>query len=127
VTGDGHVLELAGRAAEAVRELNHLTRDPGAFTGPAELYRLVGELAVLAGRLPQLLGQLDHWLQTEHDAGRVRSDTGTDPGRIVAAVGTDLADAREAAHELAHLLDAALQHLAHLGATEPDHAISKRG
>lgn len=127
MTGDGHVLELAERAAEAVRELNHLTRDPRVFAGPAELYRLVGEFAVLAGGLPQLLGQLDRWLQTEHDAGRVRADTGTEAGRIVAAAGADLADARDAAHELAHVLDAALQHLAHLGATEPDHAISKRG
>jgi hypothetical protein len=127
MTGDEHALGLAGRAAEAVRELNHLTRDPGVFTGPAELYRLVGELAVLAGRVPQLLGQLDRWLREEHDAGRVRVDTGTDPGPIVAAAGADLADARDAAHELAHVLDAAQQHLAHLGATGPDHAISKRG
>ena len=59
MTGDGRVLELAERAAEAVRVLNHHTRDPRAFSGPAGLYRLVGDLAVLAGRLPQLLGQLD--------------------------------------------------------------------
>ena len=75
-------MELAEQAAEALRELNHRTRDPRAFTGPAELYRLVGELALLAGRLPQLLHQLDRWLRAEHDVGRVRADTGTDPGRM---------------------------------------------
>lgn len=124
--GDGHVLELAERAAEDVRELNHHTRDPRVFTGPAELYRLVGEFAVLVGGLAQLLGQLDRWLQTEHDAGRVRADTGAEAGRIIAAAGADLADAGDAAHEVAHALDAALQHLAHLGATDPGHAVSQR-
>jgi len=123
----GHALELAERAAEAVRELNHRTRDPGVFTAPAELYRLVGELAVLAGGLPQLLGQLDRWLRAEHDAGRIRADTGTGPGGIVAASGAELADAGGAAHDLARVLAAAQQHLAHLGGTEPDRAISERG
>ena len=118
----GHILELAEQAAEALRELNHRTRDPRAFTGPAELYRLVGELTLLAGGLPQLLDQLDRWLRAEHDVGRVRADTCTDPGRIVAAAGAELADAGAAAHDLAHVLDAARQHLAQLGATGPDRA-----
>ncbi|WP_395729715.1 hypothetical protein [Nakamurella sp.] len=64
---DEYVLRLAERAAEAVRELNHRTRDPGVFTGPAQLYRLIGELALVAARLPQLLDQLDHWLSAELD------------------------------------------------------------
>ena len=82
-------LELAGRAAEAIRELNHRTRGPGAFTGPAELYRLVAELVVLAGGMPQLLGQLDRWLRVEHDAGRVRSDDRADPGPTVRGAARD--------------------------------------
>lgn len=125
--GDGHVLELAERAAGAVRELNHRTRDPHAFAGPAEVYRLVGDLAVLAGGLPQLLGQLDRWLRAEHDAGRVRADTGTEATPVVAAAAAGLADAGDAARELAHVLDAAQQHLAHLGAVDPDRAVSGRG
>lgn len=125
--GDGHVLELADRAAEAMRELNHRTRRPGAVSGPAELYRLVGELTMLAGRLPQLLGQLDRWLQAERDAGRLRADTGAGAGWVVVAAGADLADAGGAAHEMARALKAALAHLAHLGATDPDHAVSGRG
>jgi hypothetical protein len=107
-----YVLRLAERAAEAVRELNHRTRDPGVFTGPAELYRLVGELALVAGRFPQLLDQLDRWLSAEHDAGRVRVDIGGDPGPVIAAAGAGLADAGDAAHDLARVLDAARQHLA---------------
>ena len=118
----GHALELAEQAAEALRELNHRTRDARAFTGPAELYRLVGELALLAGRLPQLLDQLDRWLRAEHDVGRIRADARADPGRIIAAAGAELADAGDAAHDLAHVLAAARQHLVHLGATGPDSA-----
>ncbi|HEX5880203.1 MAG TPA: hypothetical protein VF468_18100 [Actinomycetota bacterium] len=124
---DAHTLELAEQAAEALRELNHCTRDPGVFTGPAELYRLVAELALVAGRFPQLLDQLDRWLHAEHDAGRLRADTGADPERIITAAGVELADAGDAAHDLARVLAAAQQHLAHLGATEPDRTISERG
>jgi hypothetical protein len=113
-------LELAGQAAEAIRELNHRTRGADAFTGPAELYRLVAELAVLAGRLPQLLGQLDRWLRIEHGAGRVRSDDYADPGPAVRGAAADLTDAGTTAHDLAHVLAGAQQQLSHLGATGPD-------
>jgi hypothetical protein len=112
-------LDLADQAAQAVRELNHRTRGAGAFTGPAELYRLVAELALLVGRLPQLLGQLDQWLHTEHDAGRLRTDNRTDPGPAVRDAAAHLADASDAAHDLAHVLASAQQCLAHLGATKP--------
>ena len=76
-------LELADKAAQAIRDINHRTRGAGAFTGPAELYRLVGELALLVGGLPQLLGQLDQWLHNEHHAGHLRTDNRTDPSRAV--------------------------------------------
>lgn len=115
-----HVLRLAEQAAEAVRELNHRTRDPRVLTGPAQLYRLVGELALVAGRFPQLLDQLYRWLAAEHDEGRVRVDNGGDPGPVIAAAGARLADAGDAAHDLARVLDAARQHLARLGAARPD-------
>jgi hypothetical protein len=117
-------LDLADRAAEAVRELNHRTRSAGAFSGPAELYRLVAELVLLAGRLPQLLDQLDQWLHTEHDAGRLRTDNRTDPSPAVRDAATHLADAGNAAHELAHILASAQQCLAHLGTTKPTKGVS---
>jgi len=112
-------LELADQAAQAVRELNHRTRGAGAFTGPAEIYRLVAELALLVGGLPQLLGQLGQWLHTEHDAGRLRTDNRTDPDPAVRDAAATLADAGDAAHELAQILVNAQQCLAHLGATKP--------
>jgi hypothetical protein len=97
-------LELAKQAAEAVQELNHRTRDARAFTGPAELYRL----------------------HAEHDAGRLRSDTRTDPDPIIAAAAAELVDAGDAAHDLADVLAAAQQQLAHLGATQPDRTTHRR-
>ena len=122
---NGHALDLAQQAAEALRELNHRTRDSPAFTGPAELYWLVGELALLAGRFPQMLNQLDRWLRAEHDGGRVRSDTCIDPGRIIVAAAAELADAGDAARDLARVLGTAQRHLAHLGGTQPE-PISER-
>jgi len=96
-------------------------------TGPAELYRLVAELALLVDGLPQLLNQLDRWLHTEHDAGRIRSDNSTDPTRMISDAATQLANAGDAAHDLGRALDYAHQHLAHLGATEPDRTTNQRG
>ena len=112
-------LELADTAAQAIREINHRTRNADAFTGPAELYRLVAELALLVGGLPQLLGQLDQWLHTEHHADRLRTDNRTDPGQAVRNAAAQLADAGDAAHDLTHILASAHQCLAHLGATKP--------
>ena len=108
-------VELADTAVQAVRELNHRTRGPDAFTGPPQLYRLVGELVQLAGGLPQLLDQLGDWLHAEHDADRVRCDNHADPSPTVTRATAQLADAGDAARDLAHALDQAQQHLAHLG------------
>ena len=55
-------VKVAATAAEAVRELTHRTLGPPALTGPAELDRLVAELAVMTDTLPQLLRQLSGWL-----------------------------------------------------------------
>jgi hypothetical protein len=49
----------ARTAAEAIRQVNHLTVDgDGGLTHPADLADLLTALADLAGRLPQALGQL---------------------------------------------------------------------
>ena len=109
-------LELAERAAEAIRGLNHRTRGPDALAGPAELYRLVAELVVLAGGLPQLLGQLDRWLHVGHEAGRFRSDDRADPGPMVRGAPGDLADTGATTHDLAHVQAAAQPRQDHRGA-----------
>ena len=113
-------VDLAATTAEAVRQLNHLTIVPRALAEPAELDRIVAELATMACRLPQLLRQLSNWLDAEQRAGRLRSDNSTDPARIVARAAAQLAAAGHAAHDLSRTLDAARQHLAHLGAPRPD-------
>jgi hypothetical protein len=113
--------ELAATAAQAVRELNHRTRGPDAFTGPAELYQLLTELVPLVDALPQLSNQLGRWLRAEHDSDRVRSDDSTDPGPTVCLATTQLADAGDTARDLAHAMASAQELLAHLGARQPDH------
>ena len=109
------LLDLAETAAEHIRELNHRTRGPSAFTGPAQLYRLVGELVLLVEGLPQLLDQLGCWLDAEHHADRVRADNHPNPGTIVTRATPHLSHAGDTARDLAHALDRAQQHLAHLG------------
>ena len=93
---------------------NHLTRGRDAFADPAELSRLLAELAVMASRLPQLLDQLRCWLQHEHDAAPMRADTNTDPAELVCLAAAHLTRASHCAHTLADTLDNAHQHLAHL-------------
>jgi hypothetical protein len=107
--------EVAATAAQAARELSHRTRGPDAFTGPAELYRLVAELGLLVDALPQLVNQLGRWLTAEHDADRVQSDDSTDPGPTVTQATTQLANAGNNARDLAHALARAQQYLADLG------------
>ena len=114
-------VDLAETAAHAVRELNHRTRGADAFTGPAQLYRLVGEIVLLVDGLPQLLNQLCRWLHTEHDADRVRSDNhpDPDPGPTVTQATARMTGAGDHARHLAHELARAQQHLAHLGSSRP--------
>ena len=97
---------------------DYRTRGTDAFTGPAQLYRLVGELILVVDGLPEPLNQLGRWLHAEHDADRVRSDDPADPGPAVTQATTQMSDAGDAARDLAHKLDRAQQHLAHLG-TQP--------
>jgi len=112
-------IDHADTAAEAVSALIHLTHGQRALEEPAELDRLVAELAIMAGRLPQLIRQLRDWLHVEQHAGRLRSDNNTDPAQIVDRANDKLAQAGHAAHDLGSALDNAHQLLAHL-ATEPD-------
>ena len=73
--------ELAGDAAESIRGLNHLTRDAGSLHYPSDVYRVLGSLQSLAGRLPQALTQMERllhgWVEDDHvsiDAGEVEGD-----------------------------------------------------
>jgi hypothetical protein len=99
----------AEAAAEAVRALNHTTRSSaGALTGPADAYAVLGNLALLAGRLPQALTQLREYIAAEHAAGRLRIVDGQHRGDPAAAV-TDLARQLCWAASSAQALHAALE------------------
>jgi hypothetical protein len=124
--GELTVSQLGEQAAEAVRALNHRTRPGlGTLTDPADLCALVAELACLAHRLPQLLGQLSAWLVGEEQAGRLRLDTCSDacspqpdPATAVATATDALTRAGDCAQHTGRALDAAQQILAHLAATQ---------
>ncbi len=71
---DATITALAQITAEAIRALNHATFPRAALSEPATVYRVLGELATAANRLPQLLTQLAHWLDEENTAGRLADD-----------------------------------------------------
>jgi hypothetical protein len=76
-TGPEHVAvgRLADQAAHAIRLLNHRTRPTtGGLTDPLDTAEIITALASMSGMLPQLLGQLAHWLEAEHHDGRLRVD-----------------------------------------------------
>lgn len=64
----------ANSASEAVRALNHATRDP-ASVDTADVYATLGALVEMLQRTPQALGQLLASLQAHHDAGTTAHDS----------------------------------------------------
>ncbi len=64
---------LATQAAEAVRELNHLTYQPGTLPVP-DSYTIIAELADLAYQSAQLLDQLAVNLTARYGHGGLRLD-----------------------------------------------------
>ena len=71
---DATITALAQITAEAIRALNHATFPRAALSEPATVYRVLGELATAANRLPQLCSQLARWLDEENTAGRLADD-----------------------------------------------------
>jgi hypothetical protein len=119
--GQQSVAELADSAAEAIRSLNHATF-PGTdgLQFPSDAYDVIASLGLLAARLPQLLGQLDHWLTRQVETGRVAVDGGDyagDPQAAAAVASHWLDHARINAAALHHALDAAQQAVAYMAAT----------
>lgn len=114
--------EVAGRAAEAVRALNHLTRPGVAETDVSDVYDLLDELALMASRLPQLLGQLEDLIDQLVEADQVRIVDGPNTGDSVAVAviaGHWLTVATSAADELATCIDQARQSLTWASSTRP--------
>ena len=108
----GETLALARAAAGAVRSLNHATLGGQGLAQPADAYALIGELALAAAGLPQLLAQVGRWLAAALAAGRLGCDDGTEPAAAVSGAWLFICDARSTAAALARDLDHAQQQLA---------------
>jgi len=122
---------LADHATHAIRQLTHLTRPTtGELADPCDAADVIAALAAMTWMLPQLLGQLAHWLQHEHHADRLRVDDLaplSDPDQTVHTLTRSLQHAREALRRTAEELDTAHQHAAHLAANDPDTPARTRG
>ena len=81
-----YTLELAEAFAQAVRVLNHVTRDHAALGHPADADTLIREITTAVSRLPQLLGQVGTWLRDEQALGRIQVTGGDWEGNPAAAV-----------------------------------------
>ena len=108
----GQTLALARTAAGAVRSLNHATLGGDGLDQPADAYELIGELALAAAGLPQLLAQVGRWLASALAAGRLGCDDGTDPTGAVSGAWLLISDARNTTAALARDLGSAQQQLA---------------
>jgi hypothetical protein len=114
-------VRLARTAAEAVRGLNWLTGHDAGLGQPAAAYDVAGALALAASRLPQLLTQIECWLDRALAAGQLSHDTGKDPADAIDAAAIFLSDARTSAAALARGLNTAQQYLALInGSPRPD-------
>lgn len=104
--------ELADEAAEAVRVLNHATmqkRVGGGWEYPSDAYDVIGDLSLIAMRLPQVLRQTGLFIDEFANDGRLGVDAG---GTDVAGMQSDLGAALEDAMNAAAVLTKALM-LAH--------------
>jgi hypothetical protein len=113
--------EAADLAAEALRYLNHATRDSGALEYPNDAAAVLASLATLASRLPQLLSQISDRFGADLAAGRLTVEYGPyagDPRQAVAMVRRLLGDASANAGGLSERLDAAHQVTAAIGVTD---------
>jgi hypothetical protein len=103
---------LARTAAGAVRSLNHATLGGEGLAQPADAYAVLGELALAAAGLTQLLAQVGRWLAAALAAGRLGCDDGTSPAAAVGGARLHLTGARASAAALARDLGQAQQQLA---------------
>ena len=111
LTSDG-TITLARAAAEAIRGLNHATRDHAGLGQPSAAYDVLGALSQAASGLPQLTAQITRYLDHALTGGQLGHDRGEDPALPVRGAVIFLHDARRSARALAGDLNAAWQQLA---------------
>ncbi len=109
-------VRYAREAAEAVRQINHLTLfDSGGLDRPRDVYDAVRALAEAVERLPQALGQL---ARAANSLGDLRDDRGPhyDTGVTLDDVTRLLVDSD--ATRLGKQLRSAAEQLSHLGSSD---------
>jgi len=99
--------EIAGQAAEAVRELNELTRDSADFAGLDDVREVIASLIRMSQDLPRLCEQLARILVVQREDGQITPRPGQDPDFWVAEAVEALAAAGQAADMLAAALSQA--------------------
>lgn len=114
-------VDAAEQAAESVRAVNHLTlRSPSPGTpgweDVGDMYRVLGELRVLAERLPQACSQLARHLERPATDRAYEVDATADASAevVVASAVLALHDAQRCASRTGEHLDEALSAVAHL-------------
>lgn len=114
--------QLSDAAAESIRALNHVTlqQPNNGWVYPGDAYTTVANLSLLAGYLPQAIGQIESFIGALEDGENLRSDLGEEdlPGRLVGFHMT-MADAINQAHNLRSALNKAHQLLGPLAYKEP--------
>lgn len=113
--------QLADDAAEVVRALAHATliRPAAGWEYPGDAYSTVGNLATMAHRVPQALGQVESFVGEYADEGRLRSAHGPDDlTRRLLAFHSAMAEAIRHARALERALSRAYQSLGGVGSTE---------
>jgi hypothetical protein len=109
----------ADLAAEAVRELNHLTLAPPSPGTPGwedvtDLYRVLAEMRVLTERLPQAIGQFARHLERPVGDGYRRDAVATEPLDVLVADAVESLAARAAMTDCGGGLGIAQSVVAHL-------------
>ena len=104
--GPDYLRQVAATFAEAVRVMNHATLgDTGALEYPSDAYDVLGHIYTGTRRLPQLLAQLNGFLDGWQASGQLADNSGLDPSRQAALAAFALGEA----HTLAAQLTEALQ------------------
>lgn len=118
---------VAESAAEAVRTLNHLTLAAPSVGVPGwedvgDLYRVLGELRLLAERVPQVLRQVATHLEQSADSYEVDEGAPDSPSVTVAEAAVALGHAREHLRRAGESIGAAHSAAGHLYTPAPRRA-----
>ncbi|MZD09136.1 hypothetical protein GTW43_29255 [Streptomyces sp. SID5785] len=113
---------LTDQAAETIRSLNYATLpEASGLAFPGDAYSTVGNLSMLAMRLPQALHQVQAFIDRQHESGDLYSDQGPDDlSARIASLRAATDDAARAAHTLYAALEQAHVALSPIGARGHD-------